>query len=1172
MPLRKRVGYFGLRDLSYSIIDTSENSPNFFRIIEFPEKFKAGKNLIKLSANREYLVDGSEIHIEILDFNDNPIYYEPLRYVEKDGTRVIAIYIYPDTSPGECTVYLAGRTTQDPSTGNLYRFSKDSNDADYFQVPNVIWSRRCNVAPKASNDIEIIFTQQPRVTITEIVQPYLQPVNLFNVFTQTTSSGTISLSTPSLISQPNISVEGTTAEGAGSNRTPSFGRQFYNNNAVQSQLSNTTSTITVSPTLQTLTGYSTVTTSQPFFSASMVNGTLTVKNPILTVQSNTAGANNLVYPASQFNETTIDYSGTTRALSGSYDFAIVQVLNSTSARVSQVGGFVNGEDSLGQFNVSLFSVGASATSARDSRDYTSYNVNSFNATTNFTASYVKPSEVVYTENSASFADIILANMEPSTGDVYRVKTLYKPSGQFGDFIDLGDSIVEQSDILIDTSSLETNVTVGSYYENFGTIESLSEINTYWTASALGTISTFNPMTLAYDMDTLVGGIKMTPSITTFQDNDAVILSIKPVYHPDVYKDTEYIIVFNVANTPTITSYTSVNSNIPNARLDVYVSGSTVTTQEAFKRVTTGDVSPVTNFNSTVINNFKDNGVLGTRVGTYETTKVPEANATVTFRFVAKEDKPIDLKFVTRHGAFIISDIQVLANQETGFSPNYIRINKRIPTEHLRTPLTFKFQYYDFRGRKADTETIAYGAVFDGDNTYINGTNNLLTGSVFIGNGIGTGIEMAGVNSGFIRSIGYEGFISASDPSKGGASGWMLYSGSVLPNSGDNYSGVGLELVAGSDNYFKYGTANGGSLEVRTNKFFLGSTNQFISGANGNIEISSSNFHLTAQGNVTASNALFTGVALANIIRDKTVVITSANSASYFDTYDYNTVLLGNQLAYWLRLDGNNGGEQVRRVTINCDLLYPLGKISFPQLGNNARIDVVIENNVAGNQILDIFNVEKGTITNPAVVTLPAGAVMQLASVYPGTSQTDWNCIGGSIQPFSGYTYKRGVIVTGSLEVTGSLIMNNKKQFNHGAFSNSSSIANPGPNVSASFTYTTVDVADGVTYTNSSRIQFPNDGVYNIQFSAQLNATAGNDSIYIWLKKNGQNIANTATIVPIANNSYAVAAWNWVYPFVNADYAEIAWQTSNGHGIITADAAAGNIPAIPSVIVTVTQVA
>ena len=44
----------------------------------------------------------------------------------------------------------------------------------------------------------------------------------------------------------------------------------------------------------------------------------------------------------------------------------------------------------------------------------------------------------------------------------------------------------------------------------------------------------------------------------------------------------------------------------------------------------------------------------------------------------------------------------------------------------------------------------------------------------------------------------------------------------------------------------------------TPKFFLGSPSQFISGSNGNIEISSSRFHLTKEGNITASNVNLSG--------------------------------------------------------------------------------------------------------------------------------------------------------------------------------------------------------------------------------------------------------------------------------------------------------------------------
>ena len=39
------------------------------------------------------------------------------------------------------------------------------------------------------------------------------------------------------------------------------------------------------------------------------------------------------------------------------------------------------------------------------------------------------------------------------------------------------------------------------------------------------------------------------------------------------------------------------------------------------------------------------------------------------------------------------------------------------------------------------------------------------------------------------------------------------------------------------------------------KFFLGSDQQFVSGANGNVEISSSNFHLDADGNVNMAGTI-----------------------------------------------------------------------------------------------------------------------------------------------------------------------------------------------------------------------------------------------------------------------------------------------------------------------------
>lgn len=1031
MPLRKKVGYVGLKDLSYSLIDTDIISRDYFNVVEFPNRLTAGKNLIKLKANPDVLVNNSQIHIEILDFNGNPIYYEPLNYVEKDGTRVVAIYVYPDTAPGRATIYLAGRALINVETGEQYPYSKDYNNVNYLNTPNVIWRRNVTVAPKARNKTEIIFTRYPIVTLSEVVQPYLQPVEIFNVYTQVTGSGESTVRIEPIgsgppyggISNPNALSTLASVEGGASPATPSFGTQFFNTAPNDSVLRESQGATSTSPILTTLNGSSRLKTSGFALNSNMVGGIIEIVNPNITPDgtSNTGAqisfpiSNGLLLPKSQQNELGSFFSvvlpGQITPLSGSYKFAITSVFNSSTALVSQIEGFRNDEDNTyGPWSVQLASTGG-----------TSNFITAISASVNFTASFTQPSAVVQTQRSSSFGDIILANIEPATGDVYKVKTLYKPSGFFGDFIDLGDTILEEYNALVDTGSYETNISVGVDYERYGSFEDLAEIEQYWTSASIS--SSGSPVNLwhpfQYDDDVLIGGAELSMSLSLgvgpagqdgFNVGEAAVFSINPIYAPTVYADTEYLVKFAVANNTDAASVMCADIDIPNHRLDVYVSGSSIEKQNESLNVQAGEIFPVPNFNNTLTGDFRDNGPLGTRIGTYQIKPIPEALGYVELRFKALETKPIDLKFVIRNGSFIIGEIELVAIKETGFSPNFTRIFKRIPTEHLGTPLTFKFQFFDYESKKADLEMITYGAIFDGDNTYIQGVNNLITGSVYLSNEIGTGIQQSGERSGYIRSVGYQGFLSASIPELSGSAGWMMWSGSVLPNSGDGYTGVGLELVADSGSYLQFRTGPPSIFIVRTETFFFGSDNQFISGANGNIEISSSNFHLTAEGNVTASNALFTGVALANIILDQTAIITAANSGSYLrEEIDIGTT---NKDGYTIILDGSEGGEIVRRVRINCELKYPIYDVQLTDVNSNSRIDVVIENSVAGNQIYDVFNPKtKGLAASLIEVTLRAGDIIILAP--GGAGAADWVCIGGTLQPFSGYDFKRGLTVSAS---------------------------------------------------------------------------------------------------------------------------------------------------------------
>ena len=119
---------------------------------------------------------------------------------------------------------------------------------------------------------------------------------------------------------------------------------------------------------------------------------------------------------------------------------------------------------------------------------------------------------------------------------------------------------------------------------------------------------------------------------------------------------------------------------------------------------------------------------------------------------------------------------------------------------------------------------------------------------------------------------------------------------------------------------------------------------------------------------------------------------------------------------------------------------------------------------------------------------------------------------------------------------------------------------------------------GVFASGSNRFYIENPGVYNIQFSAQMIKNSGNSSTHthIWLSQNGTSITNSASRVDFPSNSvYEVAAWNWlIETTTNDEYIQLPWliQSNQNNAVsLHTEVATGIIPAIPSVILTITQV-
>lgn len=172
--------------------------------------------------------------------------------------------------------------------------------------------------------------------------------------------------------------------------------------------------------------------------------------------------------------------------------------------------------------------------------------------------------------------------------------------------------------------------------------------------------------------------------------------------------------------------------------------------------------------------------------------------------------------------------------------------------------------------------------------------------------------------------------------------------------------------------------------------------------------------------------------------------------------------------------------------------------------------------------------------------------------------------------------KEDIWIDGSFNVYGDVVFDYKHPIKaYGAWHSNVTQTNAGATYANTMTLDTVDYESGVHLVSGSRIQFSQDGTYNIQFSAQLDKTdSGADEVNIWLTKNGQNVAASDTTLELnGNNAEYVAAWNFFIDAKKDDYVELKWHSDDVDMRLLSRGTASNPtrPSIPSLIVTAQQV-
>ena len=415
--IKKIIGRRGIKDLPVTYIDRSRTSPNYFQIVEFPQKFTAGKNIIKLRINGGVLAPGSTIQTEILDGGDAPIYHEILNYVEQDGTRVIVVYIYPDTPPGIATVYIAARATRirEIRSGKI-SYSLSPQAANFRDYPNVKWKRTIPVQPGAENTSGSQF-QTVTGSSGRTLKLFASPTTVQRVPDSAAAQG-----------------QGGSGELIPKARAP-FGQLKYTayNRLPVNSLSPPVARSPLEPFISAVSnsaglGAQVMKSQAPLdlpglelpklhsagfkFEPDMVGGKITIPEPI-----------------------TIRTPNGLKTVSASYEATIVKLRSEFVADVTNTLNFTYTNPDNGQTST----------------------IHGFEELTNWTASYSQKPNFFQTQNSQSYANIIISNLMPATGDVARIRVYQKAQGAPGDFTLVNETPVQQEWVYLQTKLLLINI-------------------------------------------------------------------------------------------------------------------------------------------------------------------------------------------------------------------------------------------------------------------------------------------------------------------------------------------------------------------------------------------------------------------------------------------------------------------------------------------------------------------------------------------------------------------------------------------------------------------------------------------------------------------------------------------------------------------------------------------
>ena len=908
--LRKRLQKQDLTNIDTFIIDNRPESV-YFNVISLEEVVSGGKTTFQILGSK-YLVPDAEIKIELLDSEGNPVFIEAIKYLGDKPSRHISIEVYGDTPAGEGKLTILGS-------------AESSNDGteipdEWKDLYNVKWERNVFIDPREKNVDNIIFQGEavgfgkldryrlPSLDVSEQIRGVVVPSgsggstetgfvtkSLFTGGNYQANSSPFDrfvdindlsgeseegfqfdspdyeyqTSLNAYSSKPDIISDDEIASGLGNDLDDELYESFHGKPPIHRPFPEEDDfpiiredDVAVAQVIPdpNFTGKGTLIkrTSGDVFRSEFAGGIFRAE-PSVNLQQvkNVAGQD---FISSSFTASIV-------AVHSPDLIEIDRPFTIQSDRIKDKGKKFKVPHQATSFKIDFEPAGQTQNSG------------SGESTTIF----------------RSFAEITIKNMKTFSGDVHRVKTYTRGYSNSSPFNLISDRLVEATDVLNDRSSPTLS-------QKIGVFKNQNQLDKYWVLKrkTLGpkvpSISTSGSISFGNRTEpSMMNGVHISGSNGGADETivfETKLSNLK--IRPDVDYELKLRPVLKVGKKDVLQPDGSVEQKA-RAKVRFYISGSKVNQNNPSIKLGNavndfGDPIKVTKTNDENYGNVVtlEQGDSDNSVGKLLDFSIVKIPFRPSFNRDVVVNNDTKLQIEVESGELFLGRVELIPATETNFSPDEFTFVAPMPKLRTKPDIfDFRIEFLNRDGKKSDYIALKDQIQFEGENEVIQGGNNLLTGSLFVGNTIGQGVEIGGTNSAFIRSVGYHGFTSASMKANGTGSGFMIFSGSVLPNlsGSDNYRGIGLELHDGDDSFLQYrtevGASSGSLFKVQSKDFFFGksgSNGAFISGSNGNLEMSSSQFHLDTEGNISASNLHIAGGTITgSLVIGSSVTVNAATA-------------------------------------------------------------------------------------------------------------------------------------------------------------------------------------------------------------------------------------------------------------------------------------------------------